>query len=128
MAITGIEMLWNVMLEKKEQTANEKLQNLLKIMNYCPAFDAGNLINTRNQLTHYDSKNRKKYQKLTQGQKIQCLENALNVLELAILYWLGYQGHYADRLYKNKWRGSSTKKVPWAGTIGDELLNGQNDN
>lgn len=128
MAITGIEMLWNVILEKKEQTAKEKLQNLLKKMNYCPAFDAGSLINTRNQLTHYDSKNRQKYQKLTQEQKLQCLENALNVLELAILYWLGYQGHYADRLCENKWRGSSTKKVPWAGTIGDELLNGQNDN
>ncbi len=128
MAITGIEMLWNVILEKKEQTAKDNLQNLLIKMNYFPAFDAGNLINTRNQLTHYDSKNRQKYQKLTQEQKLQYLENALNVLELAILYWLGYQGQYTDRLCEKKWRGSSTKRVPWAGTIEGEALNKQHDN
>lgn len=113
MAITGLEMLWNVILEKQEQKAGENLQILLKKMCYYPAFDAKCLIDTRNRLTHYDSRNRKKYQKMTWEQKIESLENVLAVLELAILYWLGYQGRYADRLCKNRWRGASTINVPW---------------
>ena len=114
MAITGLEMLWNVILEKEEQTAGEKIQNLLKKMDYYPSFDAGSLIKTRNHLTHYDSRNRRQYQKMTREQKKECLENVLAVLELAILFWLGYQGRYADRLCKNRWSGASTIKVPWA--------------
>lgn len=114
MAITGLEMMWNVILNKEEQTAGETLQNLLKKMNHNPSFDAESLIRTRNQLTHYDSRNRKKYQKITQEQKLQSLDNALNILELTILYWLGYQGRYADRICESKWRGASTKRVPWA--------------
>lgn len=113
MAITAVEMFWNVILKKKEKTANNQLQSLLKKMNYYPSFDARSLIDTRNYLTHYDKRNRKKYQRLTREQKIQVLENVLNVLELVILYWLGYKGRYADRTDANKWRGASTKRVPW---------------
>lgn len=113
MAIAGVEMMWNVILKKQKGEAKDKLQTLLKIMNYIPSFDEAELIQTRNTLVHYDRKKRKKYRKLTVEQKMDSLESALNVLELVILYWLGYQGYYADRITGNKWQGASTKLVPW---------------
>jgi hypothetical protein len=114
MATTGIQMMWNVILSEEELKGKDLLQKLLKRMDYRPSFDPKSLINTRNQLVHYNKENRIKYNTLTREQKLLCLENALNVLELAILYWLGYQGRYADRTDANKWRGASTKRVPWA--------------
>lgn len=115
MAITGVEMMWNVILDKNEKTSGKCLQSLLSKMKYTPQFDCESLMKARNQLTHYDDKNRNKYRTLTLEQKYSALENALNVLELAILYWLDYQGYYADRTEKSKWRGgTSTKIVPWS--------------
>lgn len=114
MAITGIQLMCNVILPKDE-LGNQQLQNLIKRMNYTPSFDPQISINARNQLIHYyEEGNRQKYSVLTREEKIQSLEIALNVLELAILYWLGYQGRYADRMCTNKWQGASTKRVPWA--------------
>lgn len=113
MAITAIEMFWNVILSKKENKASLSLQELMKKMSYSPNFDVKNIIDTRNYIIHYEKKNRIKYQKMTRNEKLQSLENALNVLELVILYWLDYKGHYADRTSENKWRGASTKVVPW---------------
>ena len=121
MALTGIQMMWNVILTEEELNGKNHIQNLLKRMNYNPPFDPKSLIDTRNQLIHYDKDNRKKYSILTREQKLLCLENALNVLELAILYWMGYKGRYADRTEANKWRGASTKIVPWADTQNNEI-------
>lgn len=137
MAITGIEMMWNVILPKRKENrrrsllmlikrlyeknpqkenSNQNLQALIGKMKYSPSFDVSVLIKTRNYLVHYDGRNRKKYQRLSHEQKLDILEQALNVLALTILYWLGYEGHYADRTNENKWRGASTVKVPWANT------------
>lgn len=134
MAITGIEMMWNVLLPHKKEnrnndcmklfeclfktklhkeSANQKFQVLLNMMRYNPSSDASALIQCRNMLVHYDCRNRKKYQRLTRDQKHDRLEKALNILALTILYWLGYDGHFADRTNSNKWRGASTIMVPW---------------
>lgn len=120
MAMTGIQMMWNVILREEELKGKDHLQKLLKRIGYNPTFDPKNLINTRNQLVHYNKENRIKYNSLTREQKLLCLENALNVLELAILYWLGYQGRYADRTDANRWSGASTKIVPWADVPDEE--------
>lgn len=120
MAITGVQMMWNVILSEEELKGKDHLQNLLKRMKYKPSFDPKSIIDTRNQLVHYNKDNRTKYNTLTREQKHMCLNNALSVLELAILYWLGYQGRYADRTDANRWRGASTKKVPWADVPDDE--------
>jgi len=113
MAMTGVDLMCNVILPKNEQ-GKMRLQNLLKRINYKKKYDPSFMRDTRNQLVHYDEDNRKKYQTLTRKQKLNCLEKTLNILELAILYWLGYTIHYADRTHANKWRGASTKMVPWS--------------
>ncbi len=122
MAITGIQMMSNVILTEEELKGKNHLQNLLKRMKYKPTFDPKSLIDTRNQLIHYNKDNRTKYNTLTREQKLMCLENALSVLELSILYWLEYHGRYADRTDANKWRGASTKKVPWADVQDEKII------
>ena len=112
MAMTGVDLMCNVILPKQE-AGNQRLQNLLVRMNHKPKYDPQSLFDTRNKLVHYYGDNRNNYQTLTRKQKLDCLERALNILELAILYWLGYKNRYADRTQANKWCGASTKRVPW---------------
>ena len=114
MAMTGIQMMWNVILDKKERKGNKQLQCLLNKMNYTPSFEPKKLIDTRNYLVHYDEENRKRYNELSWEQKFLLLDNALNILELVILFWLGYNGRYTDRTNTNKWTAASIKRVPWA--------------
>lgn len=115
MARTGLQLMWNVILTEEELKGKEHLQILLKRMNYNPPFDPACINETRDRLIHYyDVNRRKQYQQLTFEEKYQSLENSLNILELAILYWLGYNGHYADRTCSDLWQGASTKSVPWA--------------
>lgn len=75
------------------------------------------LLHMRKMDTGYDHipldyDNREKF-RLPDANNQYIMTIALQTLELGILYLLGYQGHYADRLMP-EWDPSRIKRVPWA--------------
>lgn len=80
--------------------------------------DAEDISRMRNWLAHYEGKNRIAYQGLSFEEKYARLEVVLQVLELAILYWLGYEGHFSNRR-GSKWQGGDVELVPWLPAVNE---------
>ena len=112
LGFTGLELLSNEMVgeELGNQEIIEDFNSRLHI-NF--KIKPQEISQMRNYLVHYKNMNRRtSYNNLTFEEKVSRLEVVLQILELAILYWLGYQGHYSDRLFQT-WRGEGTMLVPW---------------
>ena len=112
LGFTGIELISNEVVGRElnnEMIIQDFIQRLRLEIDLTPY----QIAQTRNYLMHYKNEFRRtSYNRLTFEEKIARLETVLQILELAILYLLGYKGHYNDRLHM-KWRGGSTKLVPW---------------
>lgn len=113
LGFTGIELLSKEIVGK-ELSNVEIMKDFVKRLHLDPPVDPEDLAHTRNLLMHYKSENRRhKYNILAYEDKVLRLEALLQILELAILYWLGYEGRYADRMHCG-WRGSNAGQVPWS--------------
>ncbi len=97
----------------KELSNQEVVADFFKRLNLTMPITAEVLSSMRNQLVHYKKSNRRKYNSLSFGDKVMRLESVLQILELAILYWLGYEGHFSSRT-ESKWKGDAIKLVPWS--------------
>lgn len=112
LGFTGLELLSNEIVGK-ELSNVEIMKDFVKRFHLDTRVDPETLAHTRNLLMHYKTESRRhKYNILAYEDKVLRLETLLQILELAILYWLGYEGHYADRL-NHKWKGDNIKVVPW---------------
>lgn len=114
LGFTGIELLSSVIVGK-ELGSNEKiLEDLISRMKLVPDIKPSEIALTRNYLMHYKNESRRKaYNSLTFDEKVSRLANVLYILELAILYWLGYEGHFSNRMHQT-WRGEGVCLVPWS--------------
>ena len=112
LGFTGLELLSNEIVGK-ELGNQEIIEDFFLRLQINNKINPQEIAQTRNYLVHYKNENRRRcYNSLTFEEKIFRLEVVLQILELAILYWLGYQGHYSDRLL-HTWRGDGTAPVPW---------------
>lgn len=91
---------------------NEIIDDFISRLHLDVQMDADDISRMRNWLAHYEVKNRTAYQGLSFEEKYARLEVVLQVLELAILYWLGYEGHFCNRRGA-KWQGRAIELVPW---------------
>jgi hypothetical protein len=113
LGFTGLELLSNEMVGK-ELGNQEIIEDFILRLHINHKIKPQEISQMRNYLVHYKDKNRRtSYNSLTFEEKVFRLEVVLQILELAILYWLGYQGHYSDRLFQT-WRGDGTILVPWS--------------
>ncbi len=112
LGFTGIELLSNVIVGK--ELDNESIiEDFITRLNLDPEVKPKDIAQTRNYLMHYKNEHRRRtYNSLTFDEKVSRLEVILQILELSILYWLGYEGHYSDRLHQI-WQGEQVKLVPW---------------
>ena len=113
LGFTGLELLSNEMAG--EELGNQEIiEDFIYRLHYNVKIKPQEISQMRNYLVHYKNKNRRtSYNSLTFEEKVSRLEVVLQILELAILYWLRYQGHYSDRLHPT-WRGDGTFLVPWS--------------
>lgn len=116
LGFAGIQLLSYEIVGKELDSNKEIIDDLFTRLNLNAHMDAGDISSMRNWLTHYVSKNRVDYQGLGRDDKCTRLEVLLQVLELAILYWLGYEGHFSNRLGP-KWLGEAVAMVPWLSPI-----------
>ena len=113
MGFAGLELASDVMVGKRRNNA-DRVQAFWDMLHLSSALFPEDIASMRNGLMHYTKTHRLEYSSLRREDKIIRLESLLQILELAILYWLNYEGHYSDRLNPG-WRGTSTRRVPWAG-------------
>ena len=113
LGFTGIELLSSVIVGK-ELGSNEKIvEDFISRMKLALDIKPSEIALTRNYLMHYKNECRRKaYNSITFEEKVSRLEIVLQLLELAILYWLGYEGHYSNRMHQT-WRGENVCLVPW---------------
>lgn len=111
LGFAGIQLL-SYEIVGKELGNKEIIDDLITRLNLNSHMNAVDISSMRNWLVHYVSKNRVSYQRLGYDDKYSRFETLLQVLELAILFWLGYEGHFSNRL-GSKWRGSAVGLVPW---------------
>ena len=112
LGFTGLELLSNEMV-RKELGNQGIVEDFILRLHINIKIKPQEISQMRNYLVHYKDENRRScYNRLTFEEKVSRLEVVLQILELAILYWLGYQGHYSDRLAKS-WRDERNKLVPW---------------
>lgn len=112
LGFTGLELLSNEIVGK-ELGNQEIVEDFLTRLHIRIKLKPEEISLTRNYLTHYKTEERRRrYTSLTFEEKFFRLEIILHILELAILYWLGYEGHYKDR-FGSKWRGEDVELVPW---------------
>lgn len=112
LGFTGLELLSKEIVGK-ELGNQEIVEDFLTRLHISIKLRPEEISLTRNYLTHYKTEERRRrYTSLTFEEKFFRLEIILHILELAILYWLGYEGHYKDR-FGSKWRGEDVKLVPW---------------
>ena len=97
---------------------NEIVEDFFSRLNLNVHMDAEDISRMRNWLAHYEGRNRIAYQGLSFEEKYARLEIVLQILELAILYWLGYEGHFCNRL-GSKWRGTAVELVPWLPAVNE---------
>ncbi len=80
-------------------------------------FDGPGVITmVRNRLVHSTEKDRRRISKIDGMQRWECLELALQYLELAILAICGHDGHYAKRGWRG-FTGENEARVPWSQAI-----------
>lgn len=115
LGFTGIELISNEVVGR--ELSNEKIiEDFIQRLNLELDITPNQIAQTRNYLMHYKNEYRRTtYNSLSFEEKVSRLDAVLHILELTILYLLGYKGHYNDRLHM-QWRGDSTKIVPWAQT------------
>lgn len=113
LGFAGLELASDVMVGKRRNNA-DKVQAFWDMLHLSSTQLPEDIASMRNGLMHYTKTHRLEYSSLRREDKIIRLESLLQILELAILYWLNYEGHYSDRLNPG-WRGTSTRRVPWAG-------------
>ncbi len=112
LGFTGIELI-SKELVGKELRNREIIEDFISRLHLDAQMNPEDLSTMRNYLVHYKSpKRRFAYTSLSYEDKNSRIEMLLQMLELAILYWLGYEGHYCDRR-KALWRGEVIKIVPW---------------
>lgn len=112
LGFTGIELLSNVIVGK-ELNNEQIIEDLISRLNLNIGLTPAEIASTRNYLMHYKNERRRKvYNSMSFEEKYKRMEVELQILELAILYWLGYEGHYADRL-DHIWQGAGIQSVPW---------------
>ena len=115
LGFAGIQLLSYEIVGKELKKNKEIIDDLFTRLNLEAHMNADDISNMRNWLVHYVSENRVEYQRLSRSEKYLRLEVLLQVLELAILYWLGYKGHFSNRL-GSRWRGEAVGMVPWLAT------------
>ena len=111
LAFAGLDLA-SLEIVKKELSNRQVVEDFFKRLNLEMSITPEELSDMRNQLVHYKISNRRKYNCLSFEEKYHRLESILQILELAILYWLGYEGHYTNR-FGSKWRGAAVEVVPW---------------
>ena len=116
LGFTGLELLSKEIVGK-ELGNQEIVEDFLTRLHISIKLRPEEISLMRNYLTHYKTEERRRrYTSLSFEEKYFRLEIILHILELAILYWLGYEGHYKDRLGSN-WRGDDVKLVPWISAL-----------
>lgn len=112
LGFTGIELLSNVIVGKELNNV-QIIGDLVSRLNLELSVSPAEIAQTRNYLMHYKNEYRRStYNSLSIEEKHKRLDIVLQILELAILYWLGYEGHYADRFH-NLYQGEGINYVPW---------------
>ena len=119
MAFAGLELMYNVLIGEAITNNEEMVNKLAELLNIRDRISPSGIANMRNHLVHYDQKNRSKYSLLSRDEKLSRKEMLLELLELSILYWLGYKGHYHDRLCGPCYRGDNVFLVPWVNPSSD---------
>ncbi len=97
---------------------SEIVNDFFSRLNLDVHMEADDISRMRNWLAHYEEKNRIAYQGLSFEEKYARLEVVLQILELAIMYWLGYKGHFCNRM-GSKWRGAAIELVPWLPAVNE---------
>jgi len=116
LGFAGIQLLSFEIIGKELDNNKVIVDDLFSRLNLDAHMNAGDISSMRNWLAHYVGQNRVEYQRLDHNDKTSRLETLLQVLELAILFWLGYDGHFSNRL-GSKWRGAAVALVPWLTSI-----------
>ena len=111
LAFAGLDLA-SIEIVGKELSNQEVVADFFKRLNLAMPITAEDLSSMRNQLVHYKKNHRQKYNSLSFDDKVFRLEAVLQILELAILFWLGYKGHYSNRL-GSMWEGESVEVIPW---------------
>lgn len=111
LAFGGLDLA-SLEIVKKELSNQQVVEDFFKRLNLTMPITPEDLSGLRNQLVHYKKSNRRKFNALSFDDKVFRFEAVLQILELAILYWLGYEGHYTNR-FGSKWRGAAVKLAPW---------------
>lgn len=111
----GIQLLSYEIAGKELDSNKEIIDDLFTRLDIEAHMSAEDISNMRNWIAHYVDKNRVAYQRLGRDDRIFRNEVLLQLLELAILYWLGYEGHFSNRL-GSRWRGEAVGMVPWLAT------------
>lgn len=119
MAFAGLELMYNVLIGEAITNNEDMVNKLAELLNIRDRISPSGIANMRNHLVHYDQKNRSKYSLLSRDEKLSRKEMLLELLELSILYWLGYKGHYHDRLCGPCYRGDNVFLVPWVNPSSD---------
>ncbi len=111
LGFTGLELMSNEIVGKELDSNKVIIEDFMTRFRLDSKMDPEDIAQTRNYLTHYKNEHRRStYNSLTFQEKVFRLEVVLQILELAILYWLDYKGHFADRLQQGR-----IKVVPWGG-------------
>lgn len=111
MGFAGIGLLSNE-IAGKELGNKGMIDDLVLRLHLEEKVDSMKISSMRNALAHYEKNHRVFYANLSREEKVQNLELLLQVFELGILFWLGYSGHYSDRLFIG-YKGEDTRRVPW---------------
>lgn len=102
MAFAGIELMYNVLIGKKIKGSTEKINTLTRLLNIEATINAKELCDMRNVLVHYGQQNRAIYSEISNQEKFNRLTRVIYILELSIMKYLDYQGHYVNRLNNEK--------------------------
>lgn len=102
MAFAGIELMYNVLIGKKIKGSTEKINTLTRLLNIDATINAKELCDMRNVLVHYGQQNRAIYSEISNQEKFNRLTRVIYILELSIMKYLDYQGHYVNRLNNEK--------------------------
>lgn len=116
LAMTGIELMYNVLLGNirgGKKNLEDKLRMLIQLLCIDKYIDSVELASMRNCLVHYGQNNRKHYSTFSIEKKHLLFNSSLFLLEISILYWLGYQGRIKNRLSPSMWKGDGVVFVPY---------------